>query len=219
LNPKSMLSEETIRSIINYARKVRTVVRSLRDGVKLLNSMRMGEAIRILANGIKADTEADNMRRDIIFRIGTEVRVGYVREWVARLIRRLDLVSESAKEASRYLTIIPYLEIPNEVRDVIEELSRLAMDSIDLVIDGLEALMEGDKTRAIRYADKVEEVEELTDNIIVNGRKLLVMYGQKINNPAIIIMVKDFMEALENITDYAEDAADYIRTIALRMEE
>ncbi len=219
MNPKSMLSEETIRSIINYARKVRTVVRSLRDGVKLLNSMRMGEAIRILANGIKADTEADNMRRDIIFRIGTEVRVGYVREWVARLIRRLDLVSESAKEASRYLTIIPYLEIPNEVRDVIEELSRLAMDSIDLVIDGLEALMEGDKTRAIRYADKVEEVEELTDNIIVNGRKLLVMYGQKINNPAIIIMVKDFMEALENITDYAEDAADYIRTIALRMEE
>ena len=219
MSTEELLSKELISDIINYARKVRTVVKALRDGIKLLNNVRTGEAIRTLANGIRADTEADNIRRSIILKIGTEVRRGYVREWVARLIRRLDLVAESAKEASRYLTIIPYLEMPDEVRDVVEELSKLAMDSMDLILDGLEALFERDKSRAIGYADKVEEVEELADKVIVNGRKLLVMYGERITNPAIIIMVKDFLESLENITDYAEDAADYIRTLALRMED
>ena len=212
------LSEELVKDIIEYAKKVRTVIKSLREGIKLLNEVRPGEAIKRLADGIKADTEADNMRRSIVLKVSTDVREGYVREWIARLIRRLDLIAESAKEAARYLTIIPYLEIPNEIRNVIEELSKLSMTSIDLVIDGLEALIEGDRTRAIDYANRVEEVEEMADNAIVNGRKLLVMYGERLTNAALVIMVKDFLEALENITDYAEDAGDYIRTLALRME-
>ena len=91
------------------------------------------------------------------------------------------------------------------------------MESLDTVYMGIKALLEGDLGRAISYADKAEKIEEEGDNVIVHGRKLLVGLGNRIRNPALLIMLRDFMESLESITDYAEDAADYIRTLALRL--
>ncbi len=211
------LSSGLIKELLEYAELVRGVVKGLRDGINLLNSMRAGAAMKALAEGIKLDTKADNIRREIILKTSTEVRHGYIREWIATLVRRLDLVSESAKEAARYLTIIPYLEIPIELRDVITELSRLDMESLDTVYMGLKALLEGDLRRAISYANKAEKIEEEGDNVIVHGRKLLLGLGNRVRNPALLIMLRDFMESLESITDYAEDAADYIRTLALRI--
>ena len=48
------------------------------------------------------------------------------------------------------------------------------------------------------------------------SRKLLLDYGGKVENPALIVLLRDFIEALENIIDFAEDAADYIRILALK---
>lgn len=212
-----LIGRELSSMILSYGREVKEIVRGLREGVEFLNTMRSGEAMEVLARSIRADTRADNIRRDIILKVGTSIKEGYIREWVARLIRRLDLVAESSKEAARYLTIIPYLEIPVELRDVVESLSKLAAEGMDLVLDGLEALIEGDEERAAAHASRVEEIEERADDALVNGRRLLIKYGERMRNAALIVLIRDFIESIEKITDYAEDAADYIRTLALRL--
>ncbi len=214
----SKLNEEVANLVIKYANKVKEVIDLYREGLEKLNMMRVGEAQRVLADGIRADTDADNIRREILVRMGEEVKEGYVREALGRLIRRLDLISELAKEAARYLTIMPYLEIPADIRDAAEELSRVSSEAIKVLVECIKALMEGDFRKATESAVKVEELEEEADKINVKARKLLVNYGETFKNPALVIMIKDFIESLENITDYAEDAADYVRTLAIRFK-
>jgi predicted phosphate transport protein (TIGR00153 family) len=209
------ISKELAAAILEYAEEVYGIVEKLRTGIKLLKSMNTGESMKELANAIKADTKADAMRREILLAL-TEVRGGYVRERVARLVRRLDLVSEQTKEAARDLTLLPYFELPAEIKEVIDELSKDVQESVKALLKSLTALMNGKPEEAIKISRSVEEIEEEADNAFLMGKRLLMKYGSKVRNAAIILMLFNFMQSLENVTDYSEDAGDYIRTLALR---
>lgn len=211
----SNIGEELSRLVLKYAEAVNDIVRGVREGVRLLGSMRTGEAMESLASAIKADTKADDIRREILLKL-RQAKSGYVRERIAKLVRRLDLVSEQAKEAARDLTIIPYLELPAELKEIVDELSDEAEESAHAMIKSLRALMVEDVKSALKYARKVEVIEEKADEIFLKGKRLVIKFGTRIKNPAVIIMFVNFMQSLENITDYAEDAGDYIRTLAIR---
>ncbi len=212
----SMIPEDLTKELVEYVELIGKIVSNLRKGILLLNDLRIGEAMKTLSEGIRTDTRADEIRRNILFKIDEAIRDSDVKEALARLIRRFDLISEQSKEASRYLTIIPYLEIPVRIRERIEEMSRLASESVDLLISAVKALIEGDDKKAISHALRVEEMEEKGDEVNMAARKLLLDYGGKVENPALVVLLRDFIEALENITDFAEDAADYIRILALK---
>ncbi|MCD6324115.1 MAG: hypothetical protein J7L55_03300, partial [Desulfurococcales archaeon] len=99
------ISREFAEHIIDYAEEVLGIVEKVKEGIRLLGSMNVGESMRQLGSAIREDTEADAKRREILLAL-TEVRGSYIRERVARLVRRLDLVSEQTKEAARDLTLI-----------------------------------------------------------------------------------------------------------------
>ncbi len=212
----SMIPEDLTKELVEYVELIGKIVGNLRKGILLLNDLRIGEAMKTLSEGIKTDTRADEIRRNILFKIDEVIKDSDVKEALARLIRRFDLISEQSKEASRYLTIIPYLEIPVKIREQVEEMSRLASESVDLLVNAVKALIEGDDKKALSQAIRVEEIEEKGDEVNMAARKLLLDYGGKVENPALIVLLRDFIESLENITDFAEDAADYIRIIALK---
>ncbi len=208
--------EEITTILLGYIEKVRDIVKYLSQGIILLNQIRVGEALKVFSKAIKTDTDADNMRRKLFDRL-TELNVEpRIREDIMHLAKRFDVLSEWSKESARHLSIIPYLEIPAELRDRIEEMVKLALRSAECLVEATKALIKGDLAKAREYANKVERIEEEADEVNVAARKLLVGLGRKIDNPAVLIMIKDFIEALENITDTAEDAADVIRVLAIR---
>ncbi|MCD6428068.1 MAG: DUF47 family protein [Desulfurococcales archaeon] len=203
-------------ALLEYVKEVRNIMRHLRRGIKLLNDVRVSDALEELSKAIKADTKADELRRDILFNLEKVIRDSATREAIAHILRRLDLVSEMAKEASRYLSIIPYLEIPDDIKLRIESLSRLGLEACDILVSAVAAILEGEAKRAIEFSLRIEEVEEKADDVTLEARRALVDAGEKISNSALVLMIFSFIESLESVTDYAEDAADYIRAIALR---
>ncbi|RLG79238.1 MAG: hypothetical protein DRO10_00745 [Thermoprotei archaeon] len=209
------MSEELSEHVLRYGESVYAIVKELKKGIDLVSDMRTGEAMETLANAIKADTFADNLRREILLEL-REAHGGYVRERVARLVRRLDLVSEYAKEAARDLTLIPFLELPAELKEIIRELSVKVVESVEALYNSLRELINGNTKDALVFSHKVEEIEEETDEVFLKGKRALVKYGEIIHNPAVVYMVISLMQSLENVTDFAEDAGDYIRTLALR---
>ena len=213
---RSAIPNDITKDLIEYVELVHKIIIDLRRGILLLNDVRIGEAMSVLSDGIRTDTYADEIRRNILFQIDESIKDSDTKEALARLIRRFDLISEQTKEAARYLTIIPYLEIPLDIRERIEEMSRLASESVDLLVNAVKALIEGDDKKALSQSTKVEELEEKGDEINMTARKLLLNYGEKAPNPALVVLLRDFIEALENIIDFAEDAADYIRILALK---
>lgn len=206
--------------LVEYAEKVRSIFEALGDGIKELNLMNTGKAMSKLTEAIRLDTEADNLRREILKLIGKKkVRGGFIREAITRLVRRLDITSEWGKEAARYLTIVPYLEIPADLRDVAENLAELSIRSVRVLVDAIKLLIDGQLEETVEKAHLVEEFEEAADSVLLKGRRLLIEFGEKEENAAIIILTKDFIEALENVTDFAEDAADYLRSLVIRAAE
>lgn len=211
------LSPEACRELLRYLDMVVEIVRGLRKALSHLNNGRTADAKSELTRTIQADTEADNVRREIAEKLPQLVEEPQLREEILRLLRMLDRVSEWTKESARYLDVLPYLDLPQEIKEGVEELARLALEGAEKLGLALRALAEGDRERCLEYCREVEDVEERADQAIHSSRKNLIAYGPRLQNPSAVVLLRDFLEALENITDYEEDAADVLRLIALRL--
>ena len=204
--------------LLEYFSRIEKMASSFMNAINSLNNLDLGNAYKSLANSIKMDTEADALRREILESLGSEVLDVSLREDISRLLRMLDKASEWIKEASRYLDIFPYLEIPQEIKNDIETLSRLDVKAVKTLHEAIQNLARGETESVLKLCEEVEKIEEEADEAMHVARKNLIASGPKLGNIALIIMLRDFIEALENATDYAEDVADILRILALKFE-
>lgn len=115
-------------------------------------------------------------QRQILLEVERRVDDAFLKNYLAKLLRMLDRVSEWIKEASRYLDIIPYLEIPIELRKSIEELSKLDLKAIESIFNATRALIEEDRDAVFKYALEAEKIEEKADDILHIARKKFSCY-------------------------------------------
>lgn len=200
--------------MLKYVSAVVNIVRLSNEGIKLLEEFRTAEAMESFTKGIYEDTVADEVRRNLLIKL-QDLHPGFMRERISTLLRRLDLIAEQSKEVARNMTLFPYLELPGEIKNAVKELSVKAYESVSKLHEITSMLISRRYDDVVREAYRVEILEEDADKVLVRGRQLLVKYGSAIKNPAIILMVDKLIEALEGITDFAEDASDYLRTLAL----
>ncbi len=207
--------------LLKYFDMIESMATSFKRAINSLNDMDLSNAYKHLDKAIKLDTEADKYRRDLMAEIVSSVRSDDLKEDLSKLLRMLDRMSEWIKEASRYLDIVPYLEVPVEIREKIEKLSYLDKRAAEELSEAIKALLEGDEEEMKRRVEEVERIEEEADELNHVAKKTLVSIGYTLTNPAIVVMLRDFIEALETATDYAEDVADIIKLLAIhdvRME-
>lgn len=206
--------EDLFSKVLQYFEKIDRMVNSFVNAIDSLNKLDLNNAYKNLADSIRLDTEADELRREAFALISRYVDDVTLRENISKLLRMMDRLTEWIKEAARYLDILPYLEIPQEIKNEINELARLDSEACKRIKSAAQALFRNRIDDAIALALEVEKIEERADEVNHAARRSIVRYGNKIANPAILIMLRDFIEALENATDYAEDVADIIRLIA-----
>jgi len=206
--------EDLFSKVLQYFEKIDRMVNSFVNAIDSLNKLDLNNAYKNLADSIRLDTEADELRREAFALISRYVDDTTLRENISKLLRMMDRLTEWIKEAARYLDILPYLEIPQEIKNEINELARLDSEACKRIKSAAQALFRNRIDDAIALALEVEKIEERADEVNHAARRSIVRYGDKIANPAILIMLRDFIEALENATDYAEDVADIIRLIA-----
>ena len=130
----------------------------------------------------------------------------------------LDRVAEWAKESIRYLDLIPYLEIPSPIKETIHDMIKTAVKGIEKIIEALELMRKGEYSSIIELCKEVEAVEEKVDELLHNARKSMVVYSNKIQNQAIVMFLKDFIESIETMTDYEEDTADIIKALTIYLK-
>ncbi len=212
-----MFSRELIDDILLYVEKIEVMIEKVRNAISLLNDARIDEAQRELAIAVKLDTEADNQRRKLAER--RLEKVDDVDTWrkLLDLLRLLDRVSEWSKEAARYLNVVSFSKTPEMLRSRIEELAQLGLEGIRGIAKALHYIAEGRIDEALAECRRVEKLEELADDVTYRARKELVAFGERIENPATIVLLRDFIEALENVTDYEEDVSDVIRILSMKI--
>ena len=206
---------EIMGMVTQYSEFIRDMVHALKDGITALHEFRGGEAAKYFSLVTKHDTEGDRLRKRIIERIGIAEIPSRIRDFLLFLLRRLDGVADFTKESARFLSIIPFLELPAEIREGIERLSKVSIEAVNTLYSSIKMLSKGNYELAIKYSFRVEELEEEADKVTMKCRRLIIKYGRSIANPGLLIITGDFIEALESISDQAEDAADIIKALAL----
>jgi predicted phosphate transport protein (TIGR00153 family) len=161
------------------------------------------------------EREGDSLRRLII----TELARGNLpvdeRRSFTRLARQVDWVADWCLEAARLARLFPMNRLSEGLRLTALDMCKVVKDCVLGVRQCIDLLTDKKVEEALDAADRVERLEEEVDDLYRKGRGLL----SEISGPEFtmgqVVLLAEFMDAIENIADRCEDVSDQARVIAV----
>ena len=165
------------------------------------------------------EKEADGLRRRIIEELArgelpTDERVGLM-----RLGRQIDWVTDWAHEASRILVLFELSQIPKQIQSVIVEMCSTVTECTTKVAKCVQKLIDGDLDESFKAADEAERLEEKVDALHQRARSHLNEIETDGIHVGSIILLDQFLEAIENTADRCEDTCDQARVMAVTLSK
>lgn len=163
--------------------------------------------------------EADELRRRIIEELARGELPSDERVGLMRLGRQIDWITDWAHEAGRILVLFNLSQMPRQVQDVIVEMCETARQCTAKVTDSVEKLMDGTLDESLRAADGVERLEEQVDSLHQKARSNITQIETNGIRVGSIILLSQFLEAIESMADHCEDTCDQVRVMAVTLSK
>ena len=161
------------------------------------------------------EKEADLLKRKIIGELAKGDLPVSEREDLMRLARQIDDVIDWINETGRILVEFNLKDMPEDVKVTTGEMARVIKSCVIKLDDCIEKLTDREFQDALKAADEVERLEEQMDGLFQRGRRSISGLTTESVEIGQAILLSDFMESLENITDRCEDSCDEVRVIAV----
>lgn len=210
---------EAIRMILQH---IQTVVNSVEELVNGTNLAKVGKEMEFqesLKRHIDIERDADNFRR----RITAELAKGEIppdeRVGLMRLVRQIDWISDWALEAHRILSVFMFSGISDEIKDSCIEMLKTIRNCALTVQECIQKLADKNIDETLKLCDQVERLEEDVDVQYQNARRLVYQLGRSDIYLGSLILLIQFLDALENIADKCEDTCDQVRVIVVAVSE
>lgn len=162
------------------------------------------------------EMKADQIRREMVTELSKRDLYATERDDLMELVRAVDWVADWAREASRILVIIPFEKLPSEYKQAIENMCRENYNGVKILDECIKALSVNPK-KALELADKIELSEENIDDLYAVARQMYVEIDVPDFSRGAMILLNEFMEAIETVSDWCENSADIARAIAIRV--
>ena len=163
--------------------------------------------------------EADVLRSRIIEELARGELPSDDRVNLMRLGRQLDWITDWAHEGSCILVMFDLSKMPKQIQDVLVEMCSTTTEATLHVTDTVEKLMDGDLDASLKAADQVERLEEKVDGLHQKARGILKDIETDGVHVGSIILLSQFLEAIENTADRCEDACDQARVMAVTLSK
>ncbi|MEM2272601.1 MAG: DUF47 family protein [Candidatus Bathyarchaeia archaeon] len=159
------------------------------------------------------EEEIDSLRRTVFEELTRGILPSRDREDIMHLVKRLDQMADFVKDSARSILILLDYEIVDEIlRSFLDMVSNLVRCAATLK-ESLRLLSENPE-KAREMSLKVEEEENKVDKHHLKIKSLLLKYGDEIN-PAVLIVLKDLADHMEDAADSCADVGDYIRVLTV----
>jgi len=191
-----------------------TVKRTVEDFGGLIDSVSSGDAAsasRFFDAVMGDETKADTIHRDLSLRVANGAFFGGVREDILALLEKIDDIADSAKDASRLLSV----EVGangSAIELLRSDEMRLFIADLKGSVSALENLIAAftiNKKEVLARVHSVEEFEESADSRKDVLLRELFRGASKLN-PVTVIQLRDFIFVADDIADNAEDASDVV---------
>lgn len=163
----------------------------------------------------RREREADALRKEIV----TDLSKGELpvdeRRGLLRLARQIDWVVDWAHESGRILSEFSLAATPQEVRAMAVKMAEVVRECTLKLDDCIMKLMDRRIPESLQAADQVEAYEEEVDRLYQEARGLISKLDTGPLTVGSIILLAQFMDAVENTADRCEDTCDQVRVIAV----
>jgi predicted phosphate transport protein (TIGR00153 family) len=165
----------------------------------------------------KLDHDADAIRKEII----VELSKGYLapedRDDLITLAREANWILDYAHEAEGMLVLFDLASMPKKIHELATKMSKMVRDCAKDTVQCIGLLADKKLDEALKLADDVERLEEDVDEEYREARKVLSEMGGEDCKVGQIILLSQFLEAVENVADRCEYTIDQVRAMAVHL--
>jgi predicted phosphate transport protein (TIGR00153 family) len=182
--------------------------------LKIVEDEKLAQSnIKLVANYEK---EADSLRRQLSIEVAKSELPPSERGDLLRLVRVIDWIADWSLEAARILSSTPIHKLSSELIDVIVNMVEKVKECIHAVVRCVDRLSD-DLELSLQIADQVEQIEEEVDELYQEARSHYPTLNFTKLNSGEIILISQFIDAIEYVADWCENTIDQIRVIAISL--
>jgi predicted phosphate transport protein (TIGR00153 family) len=165
------------------------------------------------------EKEADGFRRRIIEELARGELPADERVGLMRLGRQIDWITDWSHEASRILVLFELSQMPKEIQQLVASMCSTVTECTIKVANCVQKLMDGALDESLKAADEVERLEEKVDDLHQKARSYLSDIKSDGIHVGSIILLGEFIDAIENTADRCEDTCDQVRVMAVTLSK
>ncbi len=191
-----------------HAKKVEDALVELDNAIAGMMAGKKPQAMEAIKRLDINETAADSIEDDIFEEISKGDMDPSARGDLMRLIRRVDSAADWAKAGSRNLEIL--IETRARIKPILwmrfKEVTKLNVDSGRVLRQSLEALGVSD-ARVLKGRKEIDRFERQVDVLYYDLKKEML---RAVDDPKAVVVLNDFLTALENASDSCAAAAEML---------
>jgi predicted phosphate transport protein (TIGR00153 family) len=210
-----VLSEEAMRNLEKYVESITNASGKFTEAVRLLNDVKISESQSSFSQVVKLLDQSGRYKAMLEDEIANSSLDPGFKEELLSLINQIDEVGDLVKESAREFTILPFLEIPIQLREGLLKLTRTVSEMISDLSESTKALIIGEYSRVDAFVERLIELEEKADELELNNRAMLLSFSEKIKPHALHLLIHDLNSILENTADSCARTARRIKLLVV----
>ena len=159
------------------------------------------------------EEEVDVLRRAVFEELTRGNLPAVEREDIMHLVKRLDMMADHVKDSARNVKVLLHSEVPEEIWKAFCEMAVGLSKTAAVLRDSLKKLGD-DPSKARAISEKVEDEENKVDQKFLEIKSLLLKNGETMG-AAVLILLKDLLDSMEEAADSCADTGDYIRILTV----
>lgn len=165
-----------------------------------------------IENVRKSEQQADILRSKMINELSEGIFMPPDREDLMHFVRTLDKIADWTNGAARILGYIE-LKVPDAILKNMSTATELICSSITMLKEAIQALIKNDLKKTLTSCAEVDRLEHDADD----QKKVLIesIIHAKLE-PTSLLLCYQLAEYMEGVTDKIEDAADFIKVVAIK---
>jgi len=210
-----ILSEEAMRNLEKYVESITNASGKFTEAVRLLNDVKISESQSSFSQVVKLLDQSGRYKAMLEDEIANSSLDPGFKEELLSLINQIDEVGDLVKESAREFTILPFLEIPIQLREGLLKLTRTVSEMISDLSESTKALIMGEYSRVDAFVERLIELEEKADELELNNRAMLLSFSEKIKPHALHLLIHDLNSILESTADSCARTARRIKLLVI----
>jgi predicted phosphate transport protein (TIGR00153 family) len=164
----------------------------------------------------RKEMRADELRRRMVTELSIRNVYPDERDDLMELVRAVDWIADWSREAGRIMLIIPFENTPEEMRQAAADMCKTNVDCVTVLARCIQELSVN-PPKALELADQVEMLEEDIDELYAVARGFVSGLEFPGFTRGALILLNEFLDAIETVADWCENTADIVRAIAVRV--